>query len=346
MSRLAVVLFNLGGPDSQDAVRPFLFNLFSDPAIINVPNPVRYFLAKWISFRRAPIAREIYREIGGASPLLPETVAQAKALAQELAGEADEVEVFIAMRCWHPMTDEAAARVKSFNPEHIVLLPLYPQYSTTTTASSFKEWYKQAARQGLDAPTHAVCCYPLARGYIKGLTGLVAAALGQAGVKTATRVLFSAHGLPKKIVATGDPYQWQIEQTSTAVARGVAESLDIPNLDWAVCYQSRVGPLEWIGPSLDDELKRAGEDGVGVVVVPVAFVSEHSETLVELDIEYRKMAESYNVPHYIRVPAIGVDENFILALAELTRQALKEEPGIRSQAGGRQCPAGHGQCPY
>lgn len=346
MSRLAVVLFNLGGPDSQDAVRPFLFNLFSDPAIINVPNPVRYFLAKWISFRRAPIAREIYREIGGASPLLPETVAQAEALAQELAGEADEVEAFIAMRCWHPMTDEAVARVKSFNPEHIVLLPLYPQYSTTTTASSFKEWHKQAARQGLDAPTHAVCCYPLARGYIKGLTGLVAAALGQTGGQAATRVLFSAHGLPKKIVATGDPYQWQIEQTSTAVARGVAESLDIPNLDWAVCYQSRVGPLEWIGPSLDDELKRAGEDGVGVVVVPVAFVSEHSETLVELDIEYRKMAESYNVPHYIRVPAIGVDENFISALAELTRQALKEEPGIRSQAGGRQCPAGHGQCPH
>ncbi|NQU62635.1 MAG: ferrochelatase [Rhodospirillales bacterium] len=341
MRRLAVVLFNLGGPDNLDAVSPFLFNLFNDPAIIAAPNPIRYLLAKWISFRRAPIARGIYKEIGGASPLLPETQAQAAALVRALKGEADEVRAFIAMRYWHPMTAEVVGRVKSFDPDEIVLLPLYPQYSTTTTASSLKEWHKQAERSGLNAPSHDVCCYPLAEGFIKGVSGLVGAAVREAGKHGSSRVLFSAHGLPKKIVAAGDPYQWQVEQTS----RAVVEALDTPDLDWAVCYQSRVGPLEWIGPSLGNELKRAGEDGVAVVVVPIAFVSEHSETLVELDIEYRKMAETLGVPAYIRVPALGHDENFITALAELTRQAVKGEPGIRSQAGGRPCPAGHGKCP-
>ncbi|MDA0306664.1 MAG: ferrochelatase [Proteobacteria bacterium] len=336
--RIAVVLFNLGGPDAPEAIEPFLFNLFNDPAIIGKPAPLRWLLAKVISRRRAPVAREIYRHIGGKSPLLEETEAQARALESVLAEDEGEYRAFIAMRYWHPMSDQSVQAVKDFDPDRIVLLPLYPHFSTTTTGSSLKDWRRAAKAAGLDIPTNAVCCYPKAQGYIAGLAAGVAGKITGAGK---SRVLFSAHGLPKKIIAAGDPYQWQIEQT----AKGVVQTLGVDGLDWAICYQSRVGPLEWIGPSLDDELARAGQDGVPVVVVPIAFVSEHSETLVELDIEYRKMAAERNVPGYTRVPAIGVEENFIAALAGIVRGALDKDTGVCSQAGVRICPANHGQCP-
>ncbi len=348
MGRNAVVLFNLGGPDGPDAIEPFLFNLFNDPAIIGLPGLFRKPLAKFMARRRAPVAREIYAHLGGKSPLLEETEAQADALAREIAGgfeRDDESRVFIAMRYWRPFIEEAAGKVQAFDPDRIALLPLYPQYSTTTTASSLKEWHRAAAAIGLDKPTRAVCCYPAAEGYITGLAGPIGTAIEEARSQAAPgvepRVLFSAHGLPKKIINTGDPYQWQIEQTAAATAR----ALDLPGLDWTVCYQSRVGPLEWIGPSLDDELARAAEDGVAVVVVPLAFVSEHSETLVELDIEYRKMAADLGVSVYVRVATIGVDKDFISALARIAVQALKGGEETRSAAGGRQCPAEHGQCP-
>ncbi len=352
MSRSAVVIFNLGGPDGPDAIEPFLFNLFNDPAIIGLPGFLRKPVAKFMSRRRAPVARKIYGHLGGKSPLLEETEAQADALAREIAtelGRENESRVFIAMRYWHPFIETAAERVLAFDPDKIVLLPLYPPYSTTTTASSLKEWYRAAAAIDLETPTRAVCCYPVEEGYITGLVGMIAPAIEEARRQAAAagtsgaepRVLFSAHGLPKKIINTGDPYQWQIEQTAAATARVLALS----GPDWTVCYQSRVGPLEWIGPSLDDELARAAKDGVPVVVVPVAFVSEHSETLFELDIEYRKMAERLGVPAYIRVPTVSVDKSFISALARIAVEALKGGEETRSAAGGRQCPAATGQCP-
>ena len=348
MSRSAVVIFNLGGPDNPDAIEPFLFNLFNDPAIIGLPGLLRKPLAKFIAHRRAPVARKIFAHLGGRSPLLEETEVQADALAQEITremGREDESRVFIAMRYWHPFIETAVERVQAFDPDKIVLLPLYPQYSTTTTASSLKEWCRAAAAIDLEAPTRAVCCYPVEEGYITGLVGMIAPAIEEARRQAASRaeprVLFSAHGLPKKIIATGDPYQWQIEQTAAATARVLALS----GPDWTVCYQSRVGPLEWIGPSLNDELTRAAGDGVPVVVVPVAFVSEHSETLVELDIEYRKIAQDLGVPAYVRVPAIGVDKSFISALARIAVQALKGGEETRSAAGGRPCPATTGRCP-
>ncbi len=348
MSRSAVVIFNLGGPDNPDAIKPFLFNLFNDPAIIGLPGLLRKPLAKFISHRRAPVARKIYGHLDGKSPLLEETESQADALAQEIAkelGQENESRVFIAMRYWHPFIEAAAEQVRAFDPDKIALLPLYPQYSTTTTASSLKEWHRAAAEIGLEAPTRAVCCYPEEEGYITGLVGIIAPAIEEARRQTASgaepRVLFSAHGLPKKIINAGDPYQWQIERTAAATARVLALS----SPDWTVCYQSRIGPLEWIGPSLDDELTRAARDGVPVVVVPVAFVSEHSETLFELDIEYRKMAQRLGVPAYIRVPTIGVDKSFISALARIAVEALKGGEETRSAAGGRQCPAATGRCP-
>jgi ferrochelatase len=337
--RTAVVLFNLGGPDGPASVEPFLFNLFSDPAIIRLPNPLRWLVARLIARRRAPVAREIYARIGGGSPLLELTRAQAAAL-QSALGEGGAFRVFVAMRYWHPFAAETAAEVKAWAPERIVLLPLYPQYSTTTSASSLADWARAAAAAGLDCPTATVCCYPADAGLVAAQAALIEAALESLNGERAPRVLFSAHGLPKKVVAAGDPYQWQVEQTAAAVVA----ALNRPGLDWTVCYQSRVGPLEWIGPSTESEIARAGRDRVPVAVVPIAFVSEHSETLVELDIEYRHRAEAAGVPAFARVPAVGTHPAFIAGLAALVRSRAAGG-GVQSGAGGRLCPRACGGCP-
>jgi ferrochelatase len=326
VTKTAIVLFNLGGPDSPAAVRPFLFNLFNDPAIIGVPQPLRYVLAKLVAKRRAPVASEMYDELGGGSPLLPNTQAQANALSAAL-GDAN-TRIFIAMRYWHPLTQETAASVKQFAPDRVILLPLYPQFSTTTTGSSVSTWIRAARKIGLNAPTSTICCYPQASGFIDAIVDLLRPALETASRDGAPRVLFSAHGLPKKIVAGGDPYQWQVEQTAAAIVA----RLDRRDLDWRVSYQSRVGPLEWIGPYTDDEIRRAGQERKSLVVVPVAFVSEHSETLVELDIAYR-------VPRYERVATVGTHPAFIAGLARLVQSA---QPGICP--GGASCPAAWPRC--
>lgn len=312
--RLAVVLFNLGGPDSPEAVRPFLFNLFNDPAIIGAPGPVRRVLASLISRRRAAIARGIYAKLGGGSPLLPLTRAQADALQGELARAGMDARAFVCMRYWHPMSDAVAAEVKAWAPDRIVLLPLYPQFSTTTTASSFRDWTRASRRVGLDRPTVAVCCYPEQSGFVATIADGVRAGLAELG--RPARILFSAHGLPKRVIARGDPYQWQVERTAAAVVAALRGPTD-----HRVCYQSRVGPLEWIGPSIDEALSEAAADGVAVAVVPIAFVSEHSETLVELDIEYRHRAGKLGVPGWVRVPAAGTAPAFIKGLAELVKGA-------------------------
>lgn len=343
MTKTAVVLFNLGGPDSQQAVAPFLFNLFKDPAILRLPQPFRSLLARWISKRRAPSARAIYAQLGGGSPILSLTEKQAAALSLALEGDSadHEYRVFIAMRYWHPFSDETAARVKEWSPDRIVLLPLYPQFSTTTTGSSLKAWEKAAKKAGINVPSHAICCYPLAAGFQKAVAGLLRQArAGEAEGNKRARVLFSAHGLPKKIIAAGDPYEWQVNET----VKGIVAALGDPALDWAICYQSRVGPLEWIGPSLDSEIDRAARDGVPVIVVPVVFVSEHSETLVELDITYRALAEKRGVPAYTRVPAVGTEAPFIQALAGLVHGACTHAMPLGSEEGGRICPRNFSGC--
>jgi len=315
-------------------VAPFLRNLFSDPMIIRLPGPLRWLVARLISRRRAPVAREIYAKIGGRSPILPETQKQADAL-QAALGE--DFRVFVAMRYWHPFADHVAREVAAWKPDRVVALPLYPQFSTTTTESFLRIWRAAAKAAGLSVPTAEICCYPDSEGFIRALHRVTAAAIAEIPEGTRFRVLFSAHGLPKKIVDAGDPYADQVERTAAAVK----SRLGIPDLDSVVCYQSRVGPLEWLKPYTEDEIGRAGAEGTALVVVPVAFVSEHSETLVELDIEYRELAHDAGVPAYVRAPTVNADAAFIAGLAAIVRSA----PDSGIAAGGETCPDGFADCP-
>jgi ferrochelatase len=336
--KVAVVLFNLGGPDGPDAVEPFLRNLFSDPAIISLPAIIRLPLARWIAKRRAPVARAIYAHLGGGSPIVPETQAQARALEKALDGM--EAKAFIAMRCWHPFSDGAAQAIKNFAPDHIVLLPLYPQYSTTTTASSLKDWDRAARKAGLDIPTTRICCYPDEPGFVAAMAARIRGVAEKLQPGLSYRLLLSAHGLPKRVISKGDPYQWQVERSAAAIV----QALGMPELEPVVCYQSKVGRLEWIGPATDAEIRRAGADGKGIIVAPVAFVSEHSETLVELDIEYAHLAKESQVKDYRRAPTVGADPAFIGGLAKLVRQAIASGTGTISSREGRICPAQFCRC--
>lgn len=348
MKKIAIILFNLGGPDSQAAVRPFLQNLFSDPRILRVPGLIRPLLARLIARRRTPFAQEIYRQMGGASPILPNTEAQARALEQALASEG-EVKCFIAMRYWHPRAAAVVRQVAAFAPDELILLPLYPQFSTTTTESSVAEFWREIQHD--DGPLHAawgktlnpktICCYPQEPGFIQSLAATIRPLYAAAAAHGKPRLLLSAHGLPEKIIAAGDPYQWQCEQTAAALVKTLA----IPDLDWGVCYQSRVGPLKWIGPATSDEIIRAGQDKCPLVIAPIAFVSEHSETLVELDIEYRHLARENGVPHYARAPAVTAMPDFIAGLAAQIRMALQSERHLVCPNGERLCPKGYKGCP-
>ncbi|HUZ13169.1 MAG TPA: ferrochelatase [Caulobacteraceae bacterium] len=334
MSRIAVVLFNLGGPDGPAAVRPFLLNLFSDPAIIAAPWPLRRVLAEAISRTRRKLAAANYAAMGGASPLLAATEAQAEALQASLAEALprDEVRCLVAMRYWRPTAAAAARALAAFEPDEVVLLPLYPQFSTTTTASSLAAW-----RRVWPGACRTICCYFEDEAFIAAHATTVLAAWRAAGSPGKVRVLFSAHGLPRRIAAAGDPYQWQVERTCARIAEQLGAAWD-----WQVCYQSRVGPLQWIGPSTVEAIERAAADGLGVLVVPVAFVSEHVETLVELDRDYAEVALRVGAEPYLRAPALGCEPLFIAALARLVRAALAQPAGVRP--GGESCPSGFSCC--
>jgi ferrochelatase len=317
MRRRAIVLMNLGGPDRPEAVRPFLYNLFSDPAIITLPAALRLPLAWLIAARRTPQAKRIYEHLGGSSPLRANTEAQARAL--EALLEPGE-RCFVAMRYWHPLTEETVREVARWEPDEIVCLPLYPQFSTTTTASSLGAWQRAAANHALSCPTRAIRCYPTLPGFIAALAGLIAPVLATMQANDSPRLLFSAHGLPERIVQAGDRYPQQVQETAAAVVAALQrQSTAVP--DWRVCYQSRIGPLRWIGPAIDEEVRRAGADGVPLIVVPISFVSEHSETLVELDIDYRRLSAECGVPAYQRIATVGTATEFIAGLASLVHDS-------------------------
>ena len=338
--RVAVVLFNLGGPDSPDAVEPFLENLFNDPLILRVPNFLRGILATVIAKRRGPVAQEIYHHMGGRSPILPFTLQQA-ALLERTLSEFWNCKVFTAMRYWHPRAEEVIGKVKEFAPERIILLPLYPQFSTTTTKSSIMEWYQLAQRERMEIPISPVCCYPSEPNFIEAHAQLLSEAYDAAKVHGRPRVLFTAHGLPEKVIKAGDPYQWQVERTTLAVVLASG----IRSMDYVNCYQSKVGPMKWIGPSTEDEIKRAGKDGVPLVLVPIAFVSEHSETMVELDIEYANVARDAGVPYYGRVRTLCDHPNFILSLSQICLDTYGHKMIRPSGDGKRICPPDWKECP-
>ena len=332
----AVILFNLGGPDSLNAVEPFLFNLFNDPAIISLPSFIRYPLAKLISKRRAPIAKAIYAEMGGKSPILEETLLQANAVEKSLQNEQDEYKCFIVMRCWFPRASEIIKDVKKFNPDQIILLPLYPQYSNATSGSSISEWLDTCKKERLTTETKIICCYPTEKDFILSYSNLIKEKINLKKLNEIT-LIFSAHGLPENKIKRGDPYQWQVEQSVNELVK----KLSINNLNYILSYQSRVGPLKWIGPSTEKIIKDEAKKGKIIIVVPVAFVSEHSETLVELDIEYKKLAEENGSKEYIRVPAVTANRDFINSLKSSILQAGSSEKFTSSI----KCLERHKKCP-
>ncbi len=331
----AVVLFNLGGPDKLESVEPFLFNLFNDPAIISIPSIFRYPLAKFISKRRAPFAKNIYKEIGNKSPILELTIDQAKSLENSLSEKGD-YKCFIVMRCWYPRASDVIKEVKEYNPDEVILLPLYPQYSASTSGSSIEEWNDLCKNENYKVKTKTICCYPTENNFIESHTHLIKKTIKNLENKN-FKLLFSAHGLPENKIKKGDPYQWQVERT----VEDVMSRLKNENLDYIISYQSRVGPLKWIGPSTDDAIIKYSKEKKGIVIVPVAFVSEHSETLVELDIEYKKLAEKNGCSFYKRVPALGIEENFIKGLTALVLQQETRGSFVSSII----CPENYKKCP-
>ena len=335
MTKKAVILFNLGGPDKLESVEPFLFNLFNDPAIISIPSIFRYPLAKIISKRRAPIAKNIYKEIGNKSPILELTQEQGQKLEKNLLEKGD-YRCFVVMRCWHPRAADVIKKVQQYNPEEIILLPLYPQFSASTSGSSITEWKHLCEKERYKIKTKIVCCYPTQKNFIESHANLIKKTIKNLENNN-FKLLFSAHGLPENKIKKGDPYQWQVEQTVERIMRKLRDD----NLDHIISYQSRVGPLKWIGPSTDEMIIKYSKENKGIVIVPVAFVSEHSETLVELDIEYKKLAEKNGCSFYKRVPALGVEENFIKGLAELVLQTETKNEFFSSI----KCPEKYKKCP-
>ncbi|MDA7750229.1 ferrochelatase [Candidatus Pelagibacter sp.] len=336
----AIILFNLGGPDKIDSVEPFLFNLFNDPAILNLPTFLRYPLAKIISNRRAPVAKKIYEELGGSSPILKLTKEQSVALETRLNQNQteDQYKCFIVMRCWNPRAKDVIKNVKLHAPEEVILMPLYPQYSAATSGSSIKEWKDICKKDNYKVKTSTICCYPTDQNFINAHTKEIIKKIKN--LKN-FKLIFSAHGLPEKNIKKGDPYQWQVEQS----VEKIIESLNNENLDWILSYQSRVGPLKWIGPSTEDIIVENSKLNKHIVLVPIAFVSEHSETLVELDIEYKELAEANGCKNYTRVPALGINEDFIKAMSELIIKKNEYKITEDLYSPKIQCPSNFKKCP-
>jgi ferrochelatase len=336
----AIILFNLGGPDKIENVEPFLFNLFNDPAILSLPTLLRYPLAKLISKRRTPTAKKIYEELGGSSPILKLTKEQSVALETKLNQNQteDQYKCFIVMRCWNPRANDVIKDVQSYTPDEVVLMPLYPQYSAATSGSSIKEWKDICKKNNYKIKTSTICCYPTDQNFINAHTKEIIKEIKN--LKN-FKLIFSAHGLPEKNIKKGDPYQWQVEQS----VKKIVENLNNENLDWILSYQSRVGPLKWIGPSTEDIIVENSRLDKHIVLVPIAFVSEHSETLVELDIEYKELAEANGCKNYTRVSALGINDDFIKAMSELIIKKNEYKITEDLYPPKIQCPSNFKKCP-
>ncbi|MGD1044019.1 MAG: ferrochelatase [Bacteroidota bacterium] len=320
--KTAVVLFQLGGPDSLDAVEPFLFNLFMDPDIINFPLAflARKSLAKLISSRRAPKVQNNYKLIGGKSPILDLTRLQANALNARLVQQGIQAQVFIAMRYWHPMTNEIVSEIKAGGFDQVIFIPLYPQFSQATTGSSINEWNRQAKKQGLNIPTRFACCYPNHPALIEAFVENINKSLTRFSniLPANIDLVFSAHGVPVRYIQKGDPYQLHIEETvRRVVEQGKWES------PYTLCFQSKVGPMQWLKPSLIETIERLASEGrKNLLIIPIAFVTDHIETLHEINIDVRNHAMARGVRQFELMPALNDHPKFIECLTDLVTQQL------------------------
>jgi ferrochelatase len=326
MNRLGVLLLNLGGPDKLEDVRPFLYNLFSDPELIRLPSPLLQAPLAWlISTLRFKKSQRNYKKIGGYSPLRQITEAQAEALRSQLQLNGHAVNVYIGMRYWHPFTEEAIAQIKKDKIEELVILPLYPQFSISTTGSSFslieRVWQIDPELQKIKYTV--VPSWYDNSGYLQSMANLIAAKLDRVNNPSEAYIFFSAHGVPVSYIEeAGDPYQKEIETCAALIM----QKLNRPN-PYKLAYQSRVGPVEWLQPYTEAAIAELAEQGVKeLVVVPISFVSEHIETLEEIDMEYREIAEQAGIETFARVPAPDTDPAFIQALADIVLKALSDKP--------------------
>ncbi|MCU0545867.1 MAG: ferrochelatase [Oscillatoriaceae cyanobacterium Prado104] len=328
MGRVGVLLLNLGGPDRIEDVRPFLFNLFADPEIIRIPFPwMQKPLAWLISTLRYKKSQENYRHIGGGSPLRRITEEQAVAVQERLQEKGQDARVYVGMRYWHPFTEEAVAKIKRDGIDRLVILPLYPQFSISTSGSSFRLleqlWTQDSALGAIEYT--AVPSWYHRPGYIQAMAELIAQALDHCPNPDRVHIFFSAHGVPLSYVEeAGDPYQREIEDCT----RLIVQALNRPN-EHTLAYQSRVGPVEWLKPYTEDAIVELAENGVkDLLVVPISFVSEHIETMQEIDMEYREIAEHSGIENFDRVPALNTHPVFIEDLANLVVEAI-ESPSVK-----------------
>jgi ferrochelatase len=328
MGRVGVLLLNLGGPDKLEDVGPFLYNLFSDPEIIRLPfrwmqKPLAWFIAT----RREKTSQENYKYIGGGSPLRRITEEQGAALKAKLEEMGKAANIYVGMRYWHPYTEEAIAQLTQDEIEKLVILPLYPQFSISTSGSSFRLleqlWQEDSKLQSLEYTV--IPSWYKQPAYLQAMAELITEQLNKFPDPDQAHIFFSAHGVPKSYVEeAGDPYQQEIEECTKLIM----QTLNRPN-EYTLAYQSRVGPVEWLQPYTEDALKELGEKGIkDMVVVPISFVSEHIETLQEIDIEYREVAEEAGIENFRRAAAPNTHPIFIQALADLVVESL-EKPDLK-----------------
>jgi len=332
------LFLNLGGPEKLDDVEDFLFNLFSDEDIIRLPSlvkPLQGSIARAIASRRAPTSRKAYESIGGGSPIAKLTQEQGDNLQVELKERGIDAKVYIGMRYWHPFTEEATEKILEDDINRLVIIPLYPQYSISTTGSSIR-LLDQIINEDLHTwdprkIDHTVVPHWYSHpGYLACQASLIGAQLEEFKDNPQdVKVMFSAHGVPESYVAAGDPYKGQIESCADLIMKEVNKGKGDKAVDWTLCFQSRVGPVKWLEPYTDTVLEELGAAGQkNLVVVPLSFVSEHVETLEEIDIEYREVATEAGITNFKRCPALNSDPIFINCLADMTTDALSK-PSLR-----------------
>ena len=326
--RVGVLLLNLGGPERIQDVKPFLYNLFSDPEIIRLPVAAMQKPFAWlISSLRSSKSQQAYRSIGGGSPLRRITKQQARELQSNLRQKGVDATSYVAMRYWHPFTESAVADLKADGVDQVVVLPLYPHFSISTSGSSFRELQRLRNTDPAFSrlPIRCIRSWYDHPGYIQALANLIAREIQACEEPATAHIFFSAHGVPKSYVEdAGDPYQLEIVACSKLILEQLRQQLGHSN-PFTLAYQSRVGPVEWLKPYTEDALQELGEQGVkDLVVVPISFVSEHIETLEEIDIDYRELATAAGVKNFRRVPALDTDPAFIAALTDLVEQAMAE----------------------